>query len=171
MDFPEIPFGDKWLIEHYKDLINTTLKGIGRAKYQFLQRVAKEMVEVYEELDLIIDKGIASFCARCLTPCCVNRHCFPDFEDLIFYITSNIGLPHLDYHAKEHERCTFLGERGCTLPRSSRSYRCTWYFCDFSLDEFEKMDNLAYQNLENALRRLQKKRDILLVGFRELALQ
>jgi hypothetical protein len=39
------------------------------------------------------------------------------------------ALPLQQNISGHHQVCCYLGSRGCTLPRLSRPFMCTWYLC------------------------------------------
>jgi len=84
------------------------------------------------QLDLLADRFdqlAATTCDDCLDPCCRHAKVWLNFQDLLFIHLHHETLPPYQLRRNLDEPCRFLGSRGCTLPRLSRPWICTWYIC------------------------------------------
>ncbi len=98
---------------------------------------ALQFKQAFAEIDPLIQEYTAKVCPYCGNVCCCNKHGFPEFADVVAIIAMVGKLPEYDLSVDERAMCQFMGERGCTLPRIQRPYRCTWYFCDPLLLQIE----------------------------------
>ncbi len=130
--------------------------------------MGREIQVYYQALEPFFHDYTEATCHLCDHPCCVNRHGFPDFEDLILFQAMGISIPEYNFHVIDTDICQFLTKDGCKLPRCCRSYRCTWYFCDYVLDEFEHAHRLMFGKFDSVMSRLGEKRGVLLEQFRKL---
>jgi len=71
----------------------------------------------------------AATCKGCPDPCCNHAKVWLDFQDLLFIHLHHETLPPHQLRRNLHERCRFMELHGCSLPRSSRPWICTWYIC------------------------------------------
>ncbi|MCL4457902.1 MAG: hypothetical protein M1406_10995 [Nitrospirae bacterium] len=88
-------------------------------------------------IDSFIQKNTAEVCPSCKNVCCVNKHGFYDYEDLIYVYALGLTPPSYKEGMKDTEPCQFLSESGCNIERSIRPFRCNWYFCDALLKHIE----------------------------------
>jgi len=165
MDLPELIYGDAKALLKACTLLDKIFDAKS-SEIKELQQLGRAVKLGFEKLDPILDKFTQPICAECPTGCCVNSHAFPDFEDLIFF--KSIGLPWLDYDMTrpEHELCQFLGCTGCELLRIQRSYRCTWYFCDSLLIDFEKSNRETFHIFNAESSALAVARNKLILHFK-----
>ena len=164
MEFPELIFGsDKaylntrieiadFFLEHKRQLSDIMLAG-------------SRIRNIYKRLEPFFDNFTGPICGKCPDPCCVNRHGFPDFEDLVLFQAMGTRPPDFNCMVNNTETCQFLSPGGCILPRHGRSYRCTWYFCDSCMDEFHNKQRAEYEKFKALMKRLSKKRILLLERF------
>ncbi|MBI9082092.1 MAG: hypothetical protein JEZ11_00760 [Desulfobacterales bacterium] len=76
-------------------------------------------------LDTLCDET----CPHCPDPCCLSAKIWVDFKDLLFLHLAGHPVPQVQLIADTGSRCTCISHRGCTLPRLSRPWVCTWYLC------------------------------------------
>jgi hypothetical protein len=68
------------------------------------------------------------------------------------------------------DACRFLGTRGCTLKRSQRPYRCTWFFCSPLLDQIMQQTSAAdYRKFIEMLRDISKIRTTMINDFETIS--
>ena len=142
-----------------------------RAHYAELEAVrtmASEIRECYTLLEPFFHQFTEKICRLCENPCCVNRHGFPDFEDLVLFCAMGVNAPSYDFDVVDTDRCQYLCSSGCSLPRCRRSYRCTWYFCDYVMDSFEQDDPEKFRVFDDYLDRLSSQRRSMLEQFMRL---
>ncbi len=91
---------------------------------------AQEMKRCFDHFDPFIQSYTAKICPYCGTVCCANKFGFPEFADIVSFLSLGLSIPDYDLDVDEEAICQFIGKKGCILPRIQRPYRCTWYFCD-----------------------------------------
>jgi hypothetical protein len=129
--------------------------------------IAAGIKNIYMELEPMFHTT-EKVCHQCLNPCCVNRHGFPEFEDLVLFRAMGVKSPSYNFNVLDTDRCQFLTKNGCRLKRYNRSYRCTWYFCNNVLDSFQQHDLAAFRRFDETLSHLAIKRNCLLKEFSKL---
>ncbi len=164
MKLPELIFGNekaylhtqkrvaKFFRDHENDLINVVNEAV-------------KIKKTYTCLEFFCHDYTGPICSECLEPCCVNRHGFPDFEDLVIFQAMGIKAPCFDCDVVDTEPCQFLGPEGCILPRYQRSYRCTWYFCDYCMDEFQHAKEKEFIRFQALMAKLSRRRIVFLEQF------
>ncbi len=161
MDFPEVVFGNQCSLQDAISFIEKLMLD-DKEMAQRIASLSKGLNETYKALEPYFVEYTESICKECDHPCCVNRHGFPDFEDLIVLAAMGHHIPSFDFSAQDTSPCQFLGKEGCTLKRCYRSYRCTWYFCDEVFDSFEARDKAAYKRFDSLMTSLcQKRQEII----------
>ena len=88
------------------------------------------MKRCFDDFDPFIQHYTSEVCPYCGTVCCANKFGFPEFADIVSFLSLGLPVPSYDLNVDEEAICQFIGEKGCVLPRIQRPYRCTWYFCD-----------------------------------------
>ena len=164
MEFPEIEYGSRVAVEAALDKIRQAMDLDGDRARKIVE-IALGIKETYTDLEPYFRRFIEPFCAKCATPCCVNRHGYPDFEDLIFFNATGRQMNDFDFSCNDTDACQYLGDSGCILSRCVRSYRCTWYFCDEVLDAFKSRDDKAFKKFEYLTKRLASQRMTLIREF------
>ncbi len=165
MEFPELLFEDETNYRAACCEVRTFFREHA-GQLSGICAIGQDIRQCYQDIEPFFHNYTEAICHCCATPCCVNRHGFPDFEDLILFQAMGLNIPHYNFHVKDTDICQFLREDGCILPRCNRSYRCTWYFCDYVLDEFQHAHGNMFQKFDCALSILGKKRCRLLNGFK-----
>jgi len=132
-----------------------TFGEIFHAHAQAMQRVTQFAQEVYRgvrEVSPFIECITREVCPSCKDVCCINKHGFYNFEDLIYLHA--LGLKPLppDFMKKETDPCQFLSPTGCIMERSVRPSGCNWYFCDSLFDSMETRSE--YQAFDEAFGRI-----------------
>ena len=130
--------------------------------------ISHKIERIYSQLEPYFRDYIEPFCKNCPTPCCVNRHGYPDFEDLIFLNACGRNLNEFDFACADTDMCQYLGRNGCRLARCARSYRCTWYFCDEVLDRFESKYRASFNKFDALMHELACERALLIKRFESL---
>ncbi len=167
MDFPEIIFGNSDSLEWARTKICHAMT-LDTKLAKHIQFMSKSLKNIYIALEPYFQQYIETLCKECENPCCINRHGFPDFEDLIIFCALGECFGPFDYTQKDTEPCQFLGEKGCILKRCERSYRCTWYFCDKVFDSFETEAPKAFAHFEHLMGQLCQQRIDIIKLFERL---
>jgi len=90
---------------------------------------AERIVTHLETLFPIMADLCERTCPDCREPCCRVATLWHDFQDLLFLHAAGLQIPNAQPMDRLAGGCRHLGERGCTLPRMSRPFICTWYVC------------------------------------------
>jgi hypothetical protein len=94
------------------------------------KRLARDFAEAITAMEPYIDQLTSAVCPLCLRVCCINRHSYHDYRDLIFVAARGLKPPLSDRGLPDTDPCQFLSTTGCRMKRTDRPFRCTWYFCD-----------------------------------------
>ena len=76
-----------------------------------------------------MERLCAKTCTRCPDVCCLSAKIWADFKDALFWHLVGQAIPLEQNINHFQDTCHYLGKRGCTLPRLSRPFICTWYLC------------------------------------------
>ena len=121
--------------------------------------LAREMFAAFRAVSPLIERYTAEVCPGCAHVCCIDRHGTPEPLDLAFLDALGENPRPEPPLADDTLPCRHLGERGCTVERWRRPYRCTWYFCPPLLDQMPRAaGGRAYRDLVDALGALQRLR-------------
>ena len=123
---------------------------------------AVEVLEAIESLSPVIERYTRLVCPTCQSVCCIDRHSRYDDSDKIFLDSLGELPPERRDGMPETDPCQFLGERGCTMKRYQRPYRCTWYFCAPLLEAIEASGVREYRIFIEKLEEVTRKREALL---------
>jgi len=127
--FPKLDYrkpDDFWKkIEFLKEFFS-----VHRDKLGEVTEKALLMQKCFEDFDPFIQYYTSRVCPYCGTVCCANKFGFPEFADIVTFLSLGLSIPPYDLDVDGEAICQFIGEKGCVLPRIQRPYRCTWYFCD-----------------------------------------
>ena len=112
-------------------------------------KTVRDLKACLESTFPVLDSLCVQTCPECRAPCCHVATVWFDFKDLIFIHLAGLALPIAQLIRKPGEPCRCSGASGCSLPRLSRPWICSWYLCPSqkvllaempgnSLDRFEK---------------------------------
>ena len=125
-DTPPWRFRDKW------DAANRSLDFILQRNRTTLdpvvilaQKLQSRMMSIFSLLDDLCRKT----CPWCPDPCCLTARIWIDFKDLLFLHLAGNPVPPEQLLSNFNESCRYWSPRGCTLPRISRPWVCTWHLC------------------------------------------
>ena len=82
-----------------------------------------------ESIFSLLDDLCLETCPRCPDPCCLNASPWFDFRDLLFLHLNSLAIPSSQTIETSKAVCRYYRPQGCTLPRISRPWICTWYLC------------------------------------------
>lgn len=68
-------------------------------------------------------------CSRCPNACCLSASPWYDWRDLIFLHLNKLSIPRTQTISGYGETCCYIRHKGCSLPRITRPWICTWYLC------------------------------------------
>ncbi|MBE0425630.1 MAG: hypothetical protein IBX72_03165 [Nitrospirae bacterium] len=118
-------------------------------KLQEVKELAWKIKEGFEKISPLIQKFTGEICPTCKDVCCINKHGFYNFEDLIYLHSLGLSPPDYKFQGDELDPCQFLSSRGCILERQFRPSGCNWYFCDPLLEHMEKIPE--YEEFDGSL--------------------
>ncbi len=131
-----------------------------------LFQYAQTLQEAFNRLDGLIESYTSKICPYCGTVCCANKFGFPEYADIIVFLTLGLNIPKYNLEVDEEAICQFIGEKGCVLSRPNRPYRCTWYFCDPLLVQLELGPAKKYRKFISDLQNLSRARgDIMRIFY------
>ncbi len=128
-DVQEIPPWGK--LSEWKELNDTFQYLMMRYKNEFekLKITAYEIERNLKHLFPGQDELALRTCCQCHEPCCTTATVWLDFCDMVFLYISGQTVPELQLIARQPDTCRYHGATGCRLPRLSRPWVCTLYFC------------------------------------------
>jgi len=125
--------------------------------------IAVGIAEEIEILSIFIQQHTAVVCPECSSVCCINRHSYHTFDDIVFIFALGEQIPLHVPGLDDSGPCQFLGKPGCTIPRSLRPYRCNWYFCSPLLDRITDLStNRHYRLFISLLQKITRGRQRLM---------
>lgn len=124
--FPPWGRPDQW--REANAALNDLLAIHGR-KLNSATETARAVGDGLKRLFPLLDALCDETCAHCPDPCCLSARIWVDFKDLLFLHLAGQPVPIAQLIADTRSRCTCISPRGCTLPRLSRPWVCTWYLC------------------------------------------
>ncbi|MDH4232473.1 MAG: hypothetical protein OEW04_10675 [Nitrospirota bacterium] len=134
---------------------------LSKVKYLALD-ISSEM----ESLNSFIQRHTAVVCPECSSVCCINRHSYHTFDDIVYIHAIGEKIPLHKADIDHAAPCQFLGDLGCTIPRTIRPYRCNWYFCASLLDHItEHNSNRRYRLFISLLQQITGKRQKLMEEY------
>ena len=154
----ELWFGTIARIEEALDRVGT-----GRRE---LRRMAETVRRLTAALDGAIEELTAPVCPRCRDVCCINRHGWPDENDLIVLAALGESPPPFVPDLDDEAPCRFLAASGCTVPRWRRPFRCNWYFCGPLVEAIGNLPGRKQRNFTEGFRRLVEARTRLIEAVR-----
>jgi hypothetical protein len=105
---------------------NTTFSEMGR--------LAMALRGHIDAVDHFIQLNTAQVCPDCQKVCCINRHGYYDYQDLIYITALGLTPPSYGEDILDTDPCQFLSQYGCAIERSIRPFRCNWHFCTELID-------------------------------------
>jgi hypothetical protein len=116
---------------------------------------AHTLKEQIDAVDHFIQKSTSQVCPECQKVCCINRHGYYDYQDLIYITALGLTPPRYRDGIEDTDPCQFLSDSGCTIARSLRPFRCNWHFCPELIDSMSagpakplREFNLQFQKLQ-----------------------
>jgi len=117
-----------------------------------LRGLAQRIKAGFDEISPFIQQTTAVVCPRCAEVCCISKHGFFNYEDLVYLFALRLKPPQVDFCRDDYAPCQFLTANGCSMERSLRPSGCNWYFCDSLLDVIEQRPD--YHEFDDAMRDL-----------------
>jgi len=123
---------------------------INNADLEKVRIVAGKIKEGFKKINSFVQQGTSRVCPWCRDVCCISKHGYYTFEDLVYLHALGLKPPDLQFGRKDSEPCQFLTPDGCSLERPVRPSGCNWYFCEALFDVIEKMPE--YHQFDDDLR-------------------
>jgi len=122
----------------------------GSEEVEELKATAEKIRIALEKISPIIQRATQAVCPKCEDICCISKHGYYNFEDLLYMHALGLQAPQHESGRADLDPCPFLSESGCRMDRSVRPSGCNWYFCNALLDDMEKMP--GYREFDDALK-------------------
>jgi hypothetical protein len=134
-----------------------------RDRLSSVRTAAGEAADLIETISPYVESHTAAVCPGCASICCINRHSSYDRSDRIFMAALGRDIPEDSSGLGDTDPCRFLGAKGCSLERSWRPYRCTWFFCAPLLDHISEQSRLSeYRTFLRLLQEITGKRTTMM---------
>lgn len=141
----------------------------GDSRFREVRALAQRVKGLTSSLDPVIETFTSAVCPSCREVCCINRHSYHAFDDLIYIRALSLEPPSYKEGVVDSSPCQFLGERGCVFERSLRPFRCNWYFCAPLLSCMDKVPAKEYREFSRRFREVQEVRQEMLNLFFSLS--
>jgi hypothetical protein len=119
-------------------------------KYRKVQEFAQKIRDGFEKISPLIQQNTEKVCPECQHVCCISKHGYYLFEDLVYLYALGRRPPACEFGKNETDPCQFLSHNGCSIERPFRPSGCTWYFCEPLLEYMEKRHD--YHEFDTLLR-------------------
>jgi hypothetical protein len=120
----------------------------GHIKIHRIKRLAQKIKDGIENINPFIQRSTEIICPHCINICCINKHGYYNYEDLIYIIALGLEPPEYDFTRDNSAPCQFLSEKGCIMKRSVRPSGCNWYFCENLLEYMEQSPEYSKFDIE-----------------------
>jgi hypothetical protein len=134
-----------------------------------LKSLALEVSGLIDAINPFIEEHTKAVCPSCQAVCCINRHSYHTYEDIIYICALGEELPSYIDGAEDSAPCQFLDKYGCTIKRSLRPYRCNWFFCTPLLEHIQTIPAPKYREFIASLEELTQKRVELITLYSQPA--
>jgi len=94
------------------------------------QIIAHQLKELLTRISPLIEEYTAAICPACIDVCCRQKHGLYRDRDIAYLKSLGVQVPRRDAALPLEGPCEAMGPRGCVLPRWTRPFKCTWYFCE-----------------------------------------
>jgi hypothetical protein len=112
---------------------------------QSKKALALELKEAFYTVSPFIEKHTEIVCPDCINLCCKDRHGRHDENDLLFLTALEVNIPPDQPELEESDPCRYMTEKGCSLERWERPFRCTHFFCSPLLKSLENDNAKLYR--------------------------
>ena len=136
---PEHPDCRDQDIYHKTNLFLEDIFFSNRDNLQKVRLLAEKIKEGIEKINYFVQQGTANVCPVCKDVCCISKHGYYNFEDLVYLYALGLKPPSLEFGRDDAEPCQFLTPNGCSLDRPFRPSGCNWFFCESLFDAMEPM--------------------------------
>jgi hypothetical protein len=119
-------------------------------EYQNVRAFAQNIRDGFEKISPLIQQNTEKVCPECRHVCCISKHGYYLFEDLVYLYALGLIPPACEFGKNDTDPCQFLSHNGCSIERPFRPSGCTWYFCEPLLEYMEKKPE--YHEFDELLR-------------------
>jgi len=119
-------------------------------RFKKVKELARKIQDGFEKISPLIQQNTERICPECNSVCCISKHGYYIFEDLIYLCALGRRPADCEFGKNETDPCQFLSHNGCSIDRPFRPSGCTWYFCDPLLEYMEKKPD--YHEFDGLLR-------------------
>ena len=109
------------------------------------RELALEIRETFHLVSPFIEKHTLLVCPDCEKVCCADKHGRYDSDDLLFLNSLGVESSQNGPECNEEGSCRYIMEKGCSLQRWMRPFRCTFFFCDVLLKSIEDDNAKLYR--------------------------
>jgi hypothetical protein len=134
--------------------INRSIRHLVSLYRDRLGEAVETAMEIKAQLELLMpvqDGLVGSTCVECQCPCCTTATVWMDFTDLLYLHLTGQEPPGLQLIEKQTDSCRYHTGTGCILPRLSRPWVCTLYFCPPQLAILRTMDPEQRKKIDDAI--------------------
>jgi hypothetical protein len=114
-------------------------------------QIARETRRGLESIFSSLDDLCMMTCPRCPDVCCLSARPWYDLRDLIFLHFNRLSIPRTQTISGFKETCSYISHKGCTLPRITRPWICTWYLCPAQTANLKERSVNQWQALSRRL--------------------
>jgi hypothetical protein len=125
-----------------------------RDNLQKVRLLAEHVRKGIKKINFFVQQGTGNVCPGCKDICCISKHGYYNFEDLVYLHALGLKPPAPEFGKNESDPCRFLTQNGCSLERPFRPSGCNWYFCEALFDVMEKMPE--YHQFDDDLKGIAK---------------
>lgn len=101
-----------------------------RGGFAGVEMIAHQLKRKIDDVDSYIQLNTSQVCPECQKACCINKHGYYDYQDIIYITALGIATPNYREGIEDTAPCQFLSVFGCRIERSLRPFRCNWHFCN-----------------------------------------
>jgi hypothetical protein len=120
-------------------------------KLQQAMQIAGSTRSRLESIFPSLDDLARMTCPLCPDVCCLSASPWYDMRDLIFLHLNRLAIPRTQTIQIAGETCCYLSHKGCTLPRITRPWICTWYLCPVQTANLKDRNPDQWQRLTGVL--------------------
>jgi hypothetical protein len=156
---------------HRRDEWDKTVSGLSNAfreKPAYLAGVIHNAITIRETLHIVdpyIQQNTSVVCPCCERVCCINKHGYYDYQDLIYIAALGEQPPSYQDGMGDTEACQFLSLQGCVIDRAVRPFRCNWYFCDALVTHMQQGPGRPYREFSIRFQQIQTARRLMIEEF------
>jgi hypothetical protein len=114
-----------------------------------IRELAKNISRRISGISPFIQRATENTCPACKDVCCISRHGYYNYEDLVYIRALGLTPPRPDFGSNDFAPCRFLAAQGCSMERCLRPSGCNWYFCEALFNYMETLP--GYQEFDDSL--------------------